>query len=54
MTNSGIKIIEQAGHTATVWTSGYDGRTHYGDVAKALTPAFVILATIAGLMLAIL
>lgn len=40
--------------TAQVWTQGYDGETHYGDVFKALTPAFFILATAAALMLALL
>lgn len=54
MTNIEIKALEHAGRTSQVWTEGYDGATHYGDVFKALTPALFILATAAGLMLAIL
>ena len=54
MTNFEIKAIENAGRTSAVWTDGYDGETHYGDVFKALAPALLILATVAGLMLAIL
>lgn len=54
MTNIEIKALEQAGRTTQVWTEGYDGETHYADVARALTPALFILATAAGLMLAIL
>ena len=53
MTHMEIKALENAGRT-TVWTEGYDGETHYGDVFKALTPALFILATAAALMLAIL
>ena len=54
MSNIDFKALDQAGRTAMVWTDGYDGQTHYGDVLKALTPAFFILAAAAGLMLAIL
>jgi len=51
---SNIKSLENVGRAAMVWTEGYDGETHYGDVLKALAPAFFILATAAGLMLALL
>jgi hypothetical protein len=54
MTYMEIKALEDAGRTATVWTEGYDGQTHYGDVLKALAPAMFILATAAALMLAII
>ena len=54
MTNMEIKALENAGRTAMVWTEGYDGETHYADVFKALTPALLILATAAALMLAVL
>ena len=54
MTHMEIKAIEEAGRTATVWTEGYDGETHYGEVFKALAPALFILTTAAALMLAIL
>lgn len=53
MTNIEIKALENAGRTTAVWTEGYDGETHYGDVFRALTPAVLILATAVGLMLAI-
>jgi len=53
MTHMEIKALENAGRT-TVWTEGYDGQTHYGDVLKALAPALFILATAVALMLVIL
>ena len=54
MTNIDIKALENAGRTAMVWTEGHDGETHYSNVLRALAPAFFILVTAAGLMLAIL
>lgn len=54
MTNMEIKALENAGRTSMVWTEGYDGQTHYGDVFKALTPALFILGIAAGLLVAIL
>lgn len=54
MTHMEIKALENAGRTAMVWTEGYDGETHYGNVLRALAPAFFILVTAAGLMVAIL
>lgn len=54
MTNIDIKALENAGRTTMVWTEGYDGETHYANVLRALAPALLILATAAGLMLAIL
>ena len=53
MTHMEIKALENAGRT-TVWTEGYDGQTHYGDVLRALAPALFILATAVALMLVIL
>jgi hypothetical protein len=53
MTNIEIKALENAGRTTAVWTEGYDGQTHYGDVFRALAPALLILVTAAGLMLAL-
>lgn len=54
MTNIDIKALEIAGRMPMVWTEGYDGQTHYGNVLRALAPALLILMTAAGLMLAIL
>ena len=54
MTHMEIKALENAGRSATVWTEGYDGATHYADVFRALTPALLILVTATVLMLAIL
>lgn len=54
VTHMEIKALEHDGRTATVWTRGYDGETHYADVFKALAPALFILTTAAALMLAIL
>lgn len=53
MTHMEIKALENAGRSATVWTEGYDGQTHYADVFKALAPALFILSAAAALMLAI-
>ena len=53
MTNIDFKSLETADRTM-VWTQGYDGQTHYADVLKALAPAFVILAAVAALLVAIL
>ena len=49
-----LKALERAGRSTVVWTEGYDGTTHYGEVFKALTPALFILAVAVGLLLAIL
>jgi hypothetical protein len=54
MTNMEINALKNKGHTATVWTEGYDGETHYGDVFKALAPALFIVAIAASLLVAIL
>lgn len=54
MTNLEIKALENAGRTTAVWTEGYDGQTHYGDVIRALAPALLILAAVTALMLALL
>ncbi|HEY0033071.1 MAG TPA: hypothetical protein VGB81_07380 [Devosia sp.] len=54
MTHMEIKALENAGRTSMVWSQGYDGESHYGDVLKALAPAFFILVTAAVLMLALL
>ena len=49
-----LKALESAGRSATAWAEGYDGGTHYLDVARALVPAFAILAAAVILMLVIL
>ncbi|WP_332685651.1 hypothetical protein [Devosia sp.] len=54
MTNMEIRALENRGPTATVWTESYDGKTHYGDVFRALTPALFIVAIAASLLVAIL
>mgnify|MGYP000958511762 CR=1 FL=1 len=55
MTHAEIKSLEDAGRSTMVWSSDiYDGASHYGDVARALIPAMVILATVAALLLALL
>ena len=54
MTNMEIKALENASRSATAWTEGYDGQTHYADVLRALAPATVILAMAAALLVAIL
>lgn len=55
MTHLEIKAIEDAGRSSMAWsTEGYDGQTHYADVARALAPALLILAAAVALMLAIL
>ena len=55
MTHMEIKALEDAGRSSMAWsTEGYDGQTHYADVAKALAPALFILGAIAALMVVIL
>lgn len=55
MTYLEIKGLEDASRAAMAWSpEGYDGRTHYGNVARALAPALFILIAAAALMLAIL
>ncbi|KFC62531.1 hypothetical protein FF80_03626 [Devosia sp. LC5] len=53
MTHAEIKEIEDA-RASMAWSSeSYDGRTHYADILKALTPAFLILLAATGLLLAL-
>lgn len=55
MSQTEINALEHAGRTAMVWSSdGYDGRTHYGDVIKALVPAMILLSIATALLLTIL
>jgi VIT1/CCC1 family predicted Fe2+/Mn2+ transporter len=54
MTHMEIKALEDASRSSTAWAEGYDGQTHYAGVLRALAPALLILATAAGLMLALL
>ncbi len=50
-----IANLEHASRSTTVWApEGYDGRTHYADVLRAVVPALGILAVAATLLLAIL
>ena len=50
-----IANLEHASRAATAWSpEGYDGRTHYAEVVRALVPAIGILAVAATLLLAIL
>lgn len=54
MYDTDTRINANTRRSAQVWTQGYDGETHYGDVFKALTPAFLILAATVAFMLALL
>ena len=55
MTQAEIRAFENAGRSATVWSGeSFDGTTHYGDVARALIPASLILAIATALLLALL
>ncbi|MEO5806355.1 hypothetical protein [Devosia sp.] len=55
MSQAEIRALEDAGRTAMAWsTDGYDGRTHYGDVLKAVLPATILLAIATVLLLTIL
>ena len=55
MTQAEIRAFENAGRTTVVWSGeSYDGTTHFGDVAKALIPASLILAIATGLLIALL
>ncbi len=54
MTSMDIKASETAHDTRVLWTEGYDGRTHYANVLKALTPALFILVAATALLVAVL
>lgn len=55
MTHAEIRALEHTGRANAAWsTQSYDGQTHYADVLKALTPAFLILLVATGLLLALL
>jgi hypothetical protein len=55
MTHAETKALADASRASMAWSiEGYDGQTHYGDVLKALAPAFLILAAAAGLLVAVL
>jgi hypothetical protein len=54
MTHAEIRALEDARANMAWSTESYDGRTHYADVLKALTPAFLILLVATGLLLALL
>ncbi|GLQ08389.1 hypothetical protein GCM10007913_03210 [Devosia yakushimensis] len=54
MTHAEIRALEDASRANLAWsTESYDGQTHYADVLKALTPAFLILLVATGLLLAL-
>lgn len=55
MSNAEIRAFEDAGRMSMVWSpEGYDGKTHYADVLKALLPATVLLAIATALLLTML
>lgn len=55
MTRLEIANLEHASRSSFGWApEGYDGRTHYGAVLAAITPAVGILAVAATLLLSIL
>ena len=55
MTHAEIRALENTSRANMAWSAeSYDGQTHYGDVFKALTPAFIILLVATGLLLALL
>lgn len=55
MSNAEIRAFEDAGRMSAVWSpEGYDGKTHYADVLKALLPATVLLAIATALLLTLL
>lgn len=55
MKQAEIRAIEHAGRSTMVWASDvYDDSAHFGDVARALLPAALILAAATTLLLALL
>lgn len=55
MTQAEIKSIEDAGRSTMVWSNDvYDSSGRFGDIAKTLIPAFVILTAATALLLALL
>jgi hypothetical protein len=53
MTDMKMNAIEHASRLPVLWVQGYDGKTHYGDVIKAIAPAVFMLAIIAAVMVTI-
>ena len=55
MNHLNIRTLEDAGRATSVWsTDVYESPSRFGDVAMALLPASLILATATALMLALL
>ncbi|WP_160194693.1 hypothetical protein [Devosia riboflavina] len=55
MTQAEIRALEHAGRSTAVWSNEvYDISPHFGDVARALFPAALILATATALLVALL
>ena len=53
MTQAEIRALENAGRSTMVWsTEAYGGSTHFGEIARALLPATLILAAAAALLVA--
>jgi hypothetical protein len=55
MTQAEIRALEHAGRSTAVWNNEvYDNSPHFGEVARALFPAALILATATALLVALL
>ena len=55
MTQAEIRALEHAGRSTAVWSNEvYDTSPHFGEIARALFPAALILATAAALIVALL
>jgi hypothetical protein len=55
MTQAEIRALENAARSSMGWApEAYDGSTHFGEVARALVPATLILTAAAALLVALL
>lgn len=55
MTQAEIRTLENAGRSTMVWANDvYDQPAHFGDIARALLPAALILAASVTLLVALL
>ena len=55
MTQAEIRALEHAGRSTAVWNNEvYANSPHFGEVARALFPAALILATATALLVALL
>jgi hypothetical protein len=54
MSHLNIHTLEDAARATSVWSDTYEAPARFGDIAMALLPASLILATATALLVALL